>query len=166
MKLKLLPIALLAVVGFTLAGCTPEASSTSQPHVTTTTTEEPTSTTTTTTDPGPSVTKFEISNKADLTAEWHVEDALISINKNTNDIDNTLDPNKPADLAKMSLLTDRFTQVSLREEGSDLVFYNEGGAAVTEVMYIWVPVSVEHKWGVWEYYAPIKLNPNPSTAGE
>ena len=75
MKLKLLPIALLAVVGFTLAGCTPEASSTSQPHVTTTTTEEPTSTTTTTTDPGPSVTKFEISNKADLTAEWHVEDA-------------------------------------------------------------------------------------------
>ena len=75
MKLKLLPIALLAVVGFTLAGCTPEASSTSQPHVTTTTTEEPPSTTTTTTDPGPSVTKFEISNKADLTAEWHVEDA-------------------------------------------------------------------------------------------
>lgn len=74
MKLKLLPIALLAVVGFTLAGCTPEASSTSQPHVTTTTTEEPPSTTTTT-DPGPSVTKFEISNKADLTAEWHVEDA-------------------------------------------------------------------------------------------
>ena len=100
------------------------------------------------------------------TPEWHVEDALISINKNTNDIDNTLDPNKPADLAKMSLLTDRFTQVSLREEGSDLVFYNEGGAAVTEVMYIWVPVSVEHKWGVWEYYAPIKLNPNPNTAGE
>ena len=75
MKLKLLPIALLAVVGFTLAGCTPEASSTSQPLVTTTTTEEPPSTTTTTTDPGPSVTKFEISNKADLTAEWHVEDA-------------------------------------------------------------------------------------------
>lgn len=74
MKLKLLPIALLAVVGFTLAGCTPEASSTSQPPVTTTTTEEPPSTTTTT-DPGPSVTKFEISNKADLTAEWHVEDA-------------------------------------------------------------------------------------------
>ena len=75
MKLKLLPIALLAVVGFTLAGCTPEASYTSQPPVTTTTTEEPPSTTTTTTDPGPSVTKFEISNKADLTAEWHVEDA-------------------------------------------------------------------------------------------
>ena len=75
MKLKLLPIALLAVVGFTLAGCTPEASSTSQPSVTTTTTEEPPSTTTTTTDPGPSVTKFEISNKTDLTAEWHVEDA-------------------------------------------------------------------------------------------
>lgn len=74
MKLKLLPIALLAVVGFTLAGCTPEASSTSQPPATTTTTEEPPSTTTTT-DPGPSVTKFEISNKADLTAEWHVEDA-------------------------------------------------------------------------------------------
>ncbi len=74
MKLKLLPIALLAVVGFTLAGCTPEASSTSEPPVTTTTTEEPPSTTTTT-DPGPSVTKFEISNKADLTAEWHVEDA-------------------------------------------------------------------------------------------
>lgn len=75
MKLKLLPIALLAVVGFTLAGCTPEASLTSQPPVTTTTTEEPPSTTTTTTDPGPSVTKFEISNKTDLTAEWHVEDA-------------------------------------------------------------------------------------------
>lgn len=74
MKLKLLPIALLAVVGFTLAGCTPEASSTSQPPVTTTTTEEPPSTTTTT-DPGPTVTKFEISNKTDLTAEWHVEDA-------------------------------------------------------------------------------------------
>ena len=74
MKLKLLPIALLAVVGFTLAGCTPEASSTSEPPVTTTTTEEPPSTTTTT-DPGPTVTKFEISNKTDLTAEWHVEDA-------------------------------------------------------------------------------------------
>ena len=64
----------------------------------------------------------------------------------------------------MSKLQDRYNQASFRHEGDDLVFYNEGGAAVTEVMYIWVPVSVEHKWGVWEYFVPIKVNPNPNTS--
>ena len=98
------------------------------------------------------------------TPAWKVDEALISINKNTNDIDNDLDPNNAADKALMSKLQDRYTQASVRLEGDDLVFYNEGGAAVTEVMYIWVPVSVEHKWGVWEYFVPIKVNPNPNTS--
>ena len=70
MKLKLLPIALLSLVGLGLAACEPTVVSSSTINPTTTTTsEDPGPTSTTSENP---VTTFEIANKAELEASWYV----------------------------------------------------------------------------------------------
>ena len=97
---------------------------------------------------------------------WGAEKALVNIDKSTNDIDTSLDANDPADAAKMYLLSETPNDWSVVLEGDNLVFYNRGGVAVTsEDVVIWVPVTVEHKWGTWSEYVPIALKPNPATAG-
>ena len=97
---------------------------------------------------------------------WGAEKALVNIDKSTNDIDTSLDANDPADAAKMYLLSETPNDWSVVPEGDYLVFYNRGGAAVTsEDVVIWVPVTVEHKWGTWSEYVPIALKPNSATTG-
>ena len=97
---------------------------------------------------------------------WDAKKALVNIDKSTNDIDASLDANDPADAAKMYLLSETPNDWSVVPDGDYLVFYNRGGAAVTsEDVVIWVPVTVEHKWGTWSEYVPIALKPNPATTG-
>ena len=97
---------------------------------------------------------------------WGAKKALVNIDKSTNDIDTSLDANDPADAAKMYLLSETPNDWSVVLEGDNLVFYNRGGAAVTsEDVVIWVPVTVEHKWGTWSEYVPIALKPNSATTG-
>ncbi len=75
MKKRLLPIALLAVLGLVACNPTTSSSTTGGGETTTTTTTEPPVTTTTTSDDPEPANSFSISNKDELTAEWRVGQA-------------------------------------------------------------------------------------------
>ena len=103
--------------------------------------------------------------------EWNDKEARISLvnNGGSLEVDNSLDANIAADLAKMQKLEDlRKNKIDIRveyEEATDeLVFYADNGWAVENDVNIWVPVTVKHKWGEETVWAKIVLKPASSTS--
>ena len=103
--------------------------------------------------------------------DWNAEEARISLVNNGGSlvVDNSLDANVAADLAKMQKLTAlRANKIDIRvvyEEATDeLVFYADNGWAVENDVNIWVPVTVKHKWGEETVWAKIVLKPATSTS--
>ena len=98
-------------------------------------------------------------------------EARISLvnNGGSLEVDNSLDANVAADLAKMQKLSAlRDNKIDIRVEyekaTDELVFYADNGWAVENDVNIWVPVKVKHKWGEETVWAKIVLKPASSTS--
>ena len=103
--------------------------------------------------------------------DWKEEEARISLVNNGGSlvVDNSLDANVAADLAKMQKLTAlRDNKIDIRvvylDATDELVFYADNGWAVENDVNIWVPVTVKHKWGEETVWAKIVLKPASSTS--
>ena len=106
---------------------------------------------------------------------WNVEEARISLVSNGGDlvVNNDLDANIAADLAKMQKLSAlKANKIDIRvdylDATNELVFYADNGWAVENDVNIWVPVTVKHKWGEetvygLRYFSSLHLQPQSKT---
>lgn len=87
---------------------------------------------------------------------WNLAEAVINIklDENGNEVvDDTLD------IEDMMKAEDYFGEDCLTEDGSNLVFVNVNGADVAKVCKVYVPVTVEHKWGKVSANVAIEIHP-------
>lgn len=87
---------------------------------------------------------------------WNLAEAVINIklDENGNEVvDDTLD------IEDMMKAEDYFGEDCLTEVGSELVFVNVNGADVAKVCKIYVPVTVQHKWGTVSANVAIEIHP-------
>jgi hypothetical protein len=63
------------------------------------------------------------------------------------------------DIEDMMKAEDYFGEDCLTEVGSELVFVNVNGADVAKVCKIYVPVTVQHKWGTVSANVAIEIHP-------
>lgn len=61
--------------------------------------------------------------------------------------------------AKLSELTNKAVNLSLRQSGNNITFKNNGGSNVEEMFYVYIPVTVEYAYGKLTEYVKIPVYP-------
>ena len=89
-------------------------------------------------------------------AAWDLANAKINIKVDANGNEVVDDEQEVKDMMKAA---DYFGKDCLTKNGSKLIFKNVNGADVAKVCKVYVPVTVEHKWGKTSANVAIEIHP-------
>lgn len=79
---------------------------------------------------------------------------------NNISVDNSLSYDKALTSAQLKSVTNGVVDMSLNQNGSEIIFKNNSGSNVEEMFYVYIPVTVKYAFGELKEYVKIPVYPN------